>query len=53
VPWLKAGVATAPFLLSIVATTVIPSIALSAALLMLGAGAMFALFFLYVPLEHR
>ena len=52
-PWLKSFVAATPFLLSIAAATVIPSLVLSAVVLVSGAVAMFALFFVYVPLERR
>ena len=53
VPWSKSCIASTPFVLAMLATALIPSVAVSAVVLVFGAVAMFALFFLYVPLERR
>jgi hypothetical protein len=50
VPWGKSYVAVAPFALSFLGAAQMPSLALGALLVAVGAAAMFALFYLYVPL---
>ena len=52
-PWIKSLVALLPFGLGILGTAVAPSVVVSALSVLVGAAAMFALFFTFVPLEKR
>jgi hypothetical protein len=53
VPWGKSTVAASPFALSILGAAFMPRPALAVLVVLLGAAAMLALFYCYVPLEAR
>lgn len=53
VPWGKSTIAVLPLVLSVLLSSFTPNLTLSLLVVLLGAAAMLALFYFYVPLEAR